>query len=128
MKKTVLIVEDVEMVRDLLATVLETEYQIMQAGTGRQALEQMTMVQPDLVLLDIGLPGDLSGLEVCMMIRANADLTLRRLPVLILSGLADALDVKVARAVGANAYLTKPYSPVQLLEMVARLLAEVESP
>lgn len=124
--QTILIVEDVEMVRELLATVLAVDYQVVSAANGRAALEQARLVRPDLVVLDVGLPGDLSGLEVCAMLRANPDSALRRLPILILSGLADSLDIKLARAVGANAFLGKPYSPVKLLEMVKTLLGQGE--
>lgn len=121
--KTILVVEDVAIVRELLVTVLEQNYQVVQAASGWSALEQAIMFRPDLVVLDVNLPGDLSGLEVCAMLRADFDPLLRDVPILILSGMIGALDEKLAREIGANAFLSKPYSPAQLLKMVAELLA-----
>jgi DNA-binding response OmpR family regulator len=111
-----LVVEDDDSLRQVLARRLgESGYAVETAATGPDALDAAEAAQPDLVLLDVMLPG-LDGIEVCRRLRAERPL----LPILMLTARADELDRVVGLEVGADDYITKPFS---LQEVVARVRA-----
>lgn len=118
--KRALIVEDQAEIRDLIRMTLELEdLEIHEASTGAQALEAARRVQPALVLLDVMMPGGMDGFEVCERLRADSQL--RRARVVMLSARARAEDRARGRQAGADAYLTKPFSPRELLELIGKL-------
>jgi CheY-like chemotaxis protein len=119
MKPVVLIVEDEKNVLDLLVVILSMDYQVITAKSGEEAMLKMELAKPDLILLDIGLGFGLSGLEVCMLLKA--DMATRHIPILCLSGQAEKAR-NICMAAGANGYISKPYSPAYLLDRVATLL------
>jgi two-component system KDP operon response regulator KdpE len=106
----VLVVDDEPHIRRLLRTTLErTDYDVSEAATAREALDRLGKVQPDLVLLDLGLP-DRDGLELVPLIRRQSTATL-----LVISA-RDATDQKVAALdLGADDYVTKPFDTEELL-------------
>lgn len=106
----VLVVDDEPHIRRLLRTTLErTDYDVSEAATAREALDRLGKVQPDLVLLDLGLP-DRDGLELVPLIRRQWTATL-----LVISA-RDATDQKVAALdLGADDYVTKPFDTEELL-------------
>lgn len=106
----VLVVDDEPHIRRLLRTTLErTDYDVSEAATAREALDRLGKVQPDLVLLDLGLP-DRDGLELVPLIRGQSTATL-----LVISA-RDATDQKVAALdLGADDYVTKPFDTEELL-------------
>ena len=111
-----LVVEDDEALRDILARRFEDAgYAVETAATGPDALAAVGRTVPDLVLLDVMLPG-LDGLDVCRRLRADHAL----LPILLLTARADELDRVVGLEVGADDYITKPFS---VQEVVARVRA-----
>jgi len=111
----IVVVDDEEPVRRLLEKVLTAErYLVVMAADGEQALEKVAAVQPDLVVLDLSLPG-ISGLEVCRQLRAWTST-----PILILSATGDHAQKIAALDLGADDYVTKPFSAGELL---ARLRA-----
>lgn len=114
--KTVLVVDDDRLVRELLTTVLaEAGYEVLAAEDGPQALDVLAAKDADLVLLDHHLPG-LTGVEVLRRVRATA--TGRTLPVILVTA-ADAIDDRVnGLAAGADDYVLKPFSPDELLARV----------
>lgn len=114
-KHCVLIVDDVESNRMLLKMILEDDYAILESASGSECLQIIQDKQPDLVLLDINMPG-MSGYEVCTALRkTKASLTL---PVIFVSAL-DNLEERLAGfEVGANDYITKPINPERVLERV----------
>ena len=120
--KRVLVVDDDRVIQQLLEVNLELEGYVV-AGTaadGQQALDMAAKLKPDLILLDIMMP-KMDGLEVCR--RLKDDPKLAKIPVILLSARAQDFDVREGLDIGADAYLTKPFDPVELLDVVGRLLA-----
>jgi DNA-binding response OmpR family regulator len=112
MKRKVLVVEDDATVRDVLTTLLGFEdFAIMTASDGPTGLELAESMKPDIVLLDVGLP-ELDGLEVCRLLRKRSPNT----RVVMLTGRSTAEDELHGVAAGADAYLRKPFSPLELLD------------
>jgi putative two-component system response regulator len=105
---------------DLLQTYLEAEgYQVMDAYRGNEALEKAFARQPDLVLLDVLMPG-LDGFEVCR--RLKADPRTQFVPVIIVTALRGLKDKIAGAEEGADDFLTKPFDHVELLARVRNLL------
>jgi CheY-like chemotaxis protein len=120
MGKRVLVVDDDRVIQQLLEVNLELEgYDVVAtAADGREALEKIGKLKPDLVILDIMMP-KMDGLEVCRRLRADPELA--DIPVILLSARAQDMDIREGLEIGASAYLTKPFDPVELLEVVGRL-------
>ncbi len=121
----VLVVEDEESYSDALAYMLRKEgFEVSLAATGLQALEEFDRSGADIVLLDLMLP-ELSGTEVCRRIRAVSNV-----PVIMVSAKDDEVDKVVGLELGADDYVTKPYSPRELVARIRAVLrrgTEVES-
>ena len=117
-----LIVDDESDIVSLLKLVLEAEgYQVVSAQSGDEALRLAEIEAPDLVLLDLMMPGK-SGLEVCRFLR-NQPRT-RNTPVIVFSALGRDVDRKLTTEAGANAHLVKPFNNIGLLTEVKRCLGE----
>jgi len=120
MAEKVLVVEDEPTLLETLEYNLERQgYQVCTAADGRVALEVARREQPDLILLDVMLPG-LDGLEVCRILRQEMNV-----PILMLTARAEEIDKVVGLEVGADDYLTKPFSMRELLARVKALLRRV---
>ncbi len=116
----VLVVDDEAPLRQLVVTYLTREqYDVREAEDGSRALEIAQQFEPDLVVLDLGLPG-LDGLEVCRQLRTFSDCY-----VVIVTARGDEVDLLVGLSVGADDYLTKPFSP---RELMARVRARLRRP
>ncbi len=112
---TILVVEDEEAFIDALTVGLEREgFRVVAARDGITGLDLYDTVQPDLVLLDVMLPG-MSGIDVCRNIRSRS-----RVPIIMVTAKASEIDTVVGLEVGADDYVTKPY---RLRELVARIRA-----
>jgi sigma-B regulation protein RsbU (phosphoserine phosphatase) len=111
----VLIVDDVRANVDVLVNALSSDYKLSVALDGRQAIDAVHRAPPDLVLLDIVMPG-MDGYEICRRLRAEE--ATRELPVMFLSSLEDVKDKARGFEVGGNDYLTKPF---EMLEVKARV-------
>ena len=119
--RTVLVVEDDRTINDALTQRLRAEgYAVEQAFDGPTGVERASTARPDVVLLDVMLPG-LDGHEVCRRIQAD-----RPVPVLMLTARDDEADILVGLGVGADDYLTKPFSLREVVARVAALLRRVE--
>ncbi|NPD07140.1 response regulator transcription factor [Nocardioides sp. zg-1308] len=119
--RTALVVEDERTINDALAQRLRAEgYTVEQAFDGPSAVDLAARVSPDVVLLDVMLPG-FDGLEVCRRIQAA-----RPVPVLMLTARDDEADLLVGLGVGADDYLTKPFSMREVVARVSALLRRVE--
>lgn len=117
MAQHILLVEDEESISQPLAFLLEREgYRVTVSGDGNAALEAFGTVSPDLVLLDLMLPG-LPGTEVCRAIRLTS-----QVPIIMLSAKDSEIDIVVGLELGADDYVTKPYAARELL---ARIRAAV---
>ncbi len=115
MARTILVVEDDPTLRETLVDALEVEgFRVVSAADGRAALTRFRADQPDLVLLDLMLP-ELSGIEVCRIIRAESGV-----PIVMLTAKDSELDKVVGLELGADDYVTKPFS---LRELSARIRA-----
>jgi DNA-binding response OmpR family regulator len=114
---TVLVVDDEPIVRDVVVGYLEREgHRTLQAGDGETALELVERELPDLVVLDLMLPGT-DGLAVCRRIRAHGDL-----PVIMLTAKGEEADRIIGLELGADDYVTKPFSPRELVARVHTVL------
>ncbi|BCY06921.1 response regulator transcription factor [Actinoplanes sp. L3-i22] len=117
---TILVVDDDENVRDLVTFKLQMAgYQTVTAADGCTALTLVGETRPDLVILDIVMPG-LDGLSVCYQM--HADPATADIPVIMLSGMATETDIDLAFVSGAEEYLAKPLNPVDLVRRVGWLL------
>jgi DNA-binding response OmpR family regulator len=117
---TVLVVEDEPEIADAVVQRLRSEgYDARSVADGMAAVEQCRRLKPDLVVLDLMLPG-LDGLEVCRRIQAE-----RRVPVVMLTARDDETDLVVGLSVGADDYLTKPFSPRELMARIRAVLRRV---
>ena len=117
--KTVLIVEDVALNRDLLIQLLEDRYRLIVAEDGVAALERAAAESPDLVLMDLSLPR-MDGWEATR--RLKADAALARIPVIALSAHAMRGDEERARAAGCDDFLTKPIDETLLYQRLEAYL------
>ena len=119
--KSVLIVEDQADIRELIRMTLELEeVSIEEADNGERGLQAARASHPDLMLLDVMMPGALDGFAVCKQIKADPDT--RRMKVVLLTARSQDSDRQEGDRAGADAYLTKPFSPRQLLGVVHGLL------
>jgi len=124
--KTVLVVDDEPIVREVVVRYLEREgYRTLEAADGHRARELVRSEAPSLVVLDVMLPGT-DGLALCRWIRSHSDL-----PVIMLTARGDEVDRIVGLEIGADDYVTKPFSPRELAARVRTVLrrsAPGESP
>ena len=105
----ILVIEDDNDIQELLRYNLERDgFQVTIVGTGEQGLEALKRTVPDILLLDLMLPG-VDGLEICR--RVKADARTRRVPVIMLTAKGEEADVVVGLELGADDYVTKPFSP-----------------
>jgi two-component system alkaline phosphatase synthesis response regulator PhoP len=122
MQTTILVVDDEPPIVELVRFTLEDEHvTVLEATDGEEALRLARASRPDLILLDVRIPGP-SGLEVCRAIRQ--DPALARTCIVMLTAAGQEADRVRGRAVGADEYLTKPFSPLALLRLVRSLLPE----
>jgi two-component system cell cycle response regulator DivK len=117
--KTVLIVEDIEANRELLAQLLEDDHRLVFAEDGVAALQRAAEARPDLILMDLSLPR-MDGWEATR--RLKADPALAHIPVIVISAHAMSGDEERARASGCDDFLTKPIDETVLFEKLARHL------
>ena len=126
MKSKILVVEDEPDAIDLLAFNLKNAgFEISTAMDGAEALKKARLMAPDLILLDIMLP-EVDGLEVCKILRR--DPVTAGVPIIMLTAKAAEIDRIVGLELGADDYVTKPFSPRELLLRIKKLLARHQSP
>lgn len=119
--KKILIVEDQDEIRELIRVTLEFEsYEIHEASNGDEGLSLAQRLKPDLVLLDVMMPGGIDGLQVCQ--RIKADPQLKRSKVVMLSAKGAAADKQAGSQVGADQYLIKPFSPLELIAVINKVI------
>jgi DNA-binding response OmpR family regulator len=115
---TVVVIEDDSHIADLVDMYLRREgFRVIQAGTGEAGLAAIERERPRMAILDIGLPGGIDGMEVCQQLRAK-----HSLPVLMLTARDSELDRVLGLELGADDYVTKPFSPRELVARVKAIL------
>lgn len=119
--KTILIVEDVQLNRDLLIQLLEDRYRLVVAEDGQSAIERASDECPDLILMDLSLPR-MDGWEATRKLKA--DRALGRIPIVALSAHAMRAHEERARESGCDAFLTKPIDETLLYRTLARYLGD----
>jgi DNA-binding response OmpR family regulator len=122
---TILVVDDEPPIVDLVRFTLEdADVRVVEASDGVEALVMARQTIPDLVLLDVHMPG-LDGFEVCRQLRREPALV--RIPIVMLTAAGQEADRARGRAAGADEYLTKPFSPLALLALVEALVPDTRS-
>lgn len=125
MAKHILIVEDEDAVRSVIAEAMRLEgLEVLEARTGEEAINMFRTNPPDLVILDVLMPG-MDGFEVCQFIRGLPE-PLNKTPILMLTAIDTRLGEQFGRKVGADVYLMKPFSPRELRRKVRELLVRSE--
>lgn len=122
--KSILIVEDHADIRQLIRMTLEfDDFDVHEAVDGPSGLAAAAALRPDVLLLDVMMPGGIDGLEVCRRVRADPLLAHTR--VLLLSARGKLQDRERGLQAGADAYMVKPFSPMELLQVIADVLKAV---
>ena len=121
---TIVVVEDDRNIADLVELYLREEgFRVIQAHDGESGLRAVRDQRPRLVVLDVGLPGEIDGLAVCRRLRADGDL-----PVLMLTARDGEIDRVLGLELGADDYVTKPFSPREVVARVRAILRRAEAP
>ena len=119
--KKILIIDDHADIRRLIRMTLEFEnYEIFEAADGDTGLAMSLELQPDMVLLDVMMPGALHGLHVCRALKGRPFAP----KVILLSARGRSEDLEAGRKAGAEAYLVKPFGPLQLIECIGKQLGQ----
>jgi len=120
--KKVLIVDDHVELRKLVRMTLEyDEYETHEAENGDRALEMAGALRPDVMILDVMMPGSLDGYQVCESIKNNPEL--KGINVILLTARGQKRDLEQGKRAKADSYLTKPFSPLELIDTVERAMA-----
>jgi DNA-binding response OmpR family regulator len=124
MTHRILIVEDQADIRKLIRMTLEfSDFELHEAADGETGLELARSVRPHLMLLDVMMPGRLDGFQVCRAIKADAEL--QSTLVVMLTARGQSSDVSAGEQSGADAYLVKPFSPLELIDRVEAMVAQI---
>ncbi len=123
---TIVVVEDDHNISDLVDLYLRRDgFRVIQAADGEAGLAAVARERPRLVILDVGLPGGMDGIEVCRRLRQAGDVPV---PVLMLTARDAEVDRVLGLEMGADDYVTKPFSPRELVARVKAILRRAEGP
>ena len=118
-KKKVLVVDDEENVRHLLRSILGNKYTVLEAKDGEVAIDIARSQRPDIILMDIMMP-NINGYTACYTIKQ--DPVTKTIPVVMVTAVGQELNKKLAKEMGADGYITKPFSLQDLLDTIDRCL------
>jgi len=120
-KKVILIVDDQLELRNLILLTLDgNDYELHTANDGQQALTMAKQFHPDLMILDVMMPGNFDGYEVCKELKTNS--SLKDIYIILLTARGQQADNKKGFDAGANSYIVKPFSPLELASIVKEAL------
>ena len=123
MNRKALIVDDQADIRKLILMTMGSEdFDLHETDNGVDALHMTQTLRPSVVLLDVMMPGGLDGYQVCEKIKADPDLK-NNTKVILLTARGQRTDVERGHGAGCDAYLVKPFSPIELLDTVDRLVS-----
>ena len=121
MQKKILVVDDEKDIRDLVeVTLLRSDHLVIKAESGDRAVEIARMQKPDLILMDIMMPGNIDGLEATRILKNDPET--RQCPVVLLTAKGQLADRREGIKAGADDYFAKPFSPLELLRKVDQIL------
>ena len=118
-RKTVLVVDDEATIRRVIVGILGKEYVVLEAMDGEAAVDIAKRQKPDLILMDLMMP-KMDGYTACTALKA--DQATKAIPVVMLTAIGNELNKKLAKEVGGDGYITKPFTPQELLDVVKNLL------
>ncbi|MBT4824952.1 response regulator [Candidatus Woesearchaeota archaeon] len=117
--KKILIVDDQYALRELVELTLESDYEIIKSESGQDALKKIEEKVPDLILLDIMMPS-MDGYQLCQILRSMEKT--KNIPIIMFSAKHQPEDIKKAKDLGANEYITKPFEPDKLKKKIDEIL------
>jgi DNA-binding response OmpR family regulator len=123
MKKILIIEDEAKLARTVRLYLEQAGFEVMMATDGRQGLSAFRHEQPSLVILDLNLPGGLDGLDVCRELCRES-----KVPVIMLTARSEEADKLIGLEMGADDYITKPFSPREVVARVRTVLRRVEQP
>jgi two-component system alkaline phosphatase synthesis response regulator PhoP len=118
-KRKILIVDDEPNVRRLVGTMLKKKFTVLEAEDGGQAIDIACIEKPDLILMDILMP-KMDGYTSCYAIKNEP--TTKSIPIIMISGIDLKLNLKLSQDIGADGYITKPFTKKALLDNIAQFL------
>lgn len=119
MGKRLLVAEDQAIIRKLIRMTLQMAgHEVFEVDNGLDAVAQARALRPDLVLLDVMMPGEIDGIEACRRLRGDPQL--QGMPIVMLSAKGQVADQQAGMEAGANEYVVKPFEPDRLVRVVAR--------
>ena len=118
-KACILVVDDEQNIRLLARRLLSDKFTVLEASDGAEAVDMARKHKPDLILMDILMP-NVDGYHACSMIKT--DQPTMRIPVVMLTGLGYELNKKLAKEIGADGYITKPFTLEKLLDTIGKFL------
>ena len=117
--RKILIADDEPNIRLLVSNILSKNYIVLKAADGEEAVDVVRSQKPDLILMDVMMP-KLDGYAACHIVKT--DQTTKAIPVVMLTGFGHELNKKLATAVGADGYITKPFNSADLLDTISQFL------
>jgi len=119
--KKILIVDDQQEIRDLVEITLRvSDYKILKASNGAEAVDMAKREKPDLIIMDIMMPGDINGMDAIRIIKNNTET--KNTTILILTAKGQKEDIAKGEKAGADGYFIKPFSPLELINKVESVL------
>lgn len=120
-KTKILLVDDNAQMRNLLRITFSSypEYELLQAQSGKEAIDLISLHRPEILFLDVMMPGEMDGLDVCRYVKDSPEL--KSTFVVLLSAKGQKQDIADGMEAGADKYLTKPFSPLALIEIAAQV-------
>ena len=118
-KKKILVADDDIYIRLLVKSILDRNYTVLEANNGAEAIDIINFQRPELILMDIMIP-KVDGYTACS--RLKADEETKGIPVIMLTGVGHELNKKLSQEMGADGYITKPFSLPELREQIEKLL------
>ncbi len=118
-KTSILVTDDEQTVRSLVRRFLSDKFSVLEAVDGEEAVDMARKHKPGLILMDIMMP-NMDGYTACSTIKT--DQSTKRIPVVMLTGLGYELNQKLAKEVGADGYITKPFTAGKLLDTIGKFL------
>ena len=120
MTKRVLVVDDQPELRKLITMTLQMgDYEVEEAEDATQGYEKVKSFRPDILLLDVMMPGEMDGYQLCEKLKSDSNYA--DLAVILLTARGQASDIEQGEKTGADRYLVKPFSPLQLVQAVREL-------